>query len=171
MREFAISMARQRTRTLATLALSAGAMALISSAAVADPPGNNGTIKIDSQPFDDAPDNEPHVGCVFQVDFYGFDEGDVYAAVTFRLQPPTGKGTVVKTDSVFVGEDAAGGGTDLDASATYDFNDALTAVEPHPKQGFHLKVEADTGGNGKGKSKVFWVTDCQPGSTGGGGST
>src|SRR5919201_6690597 len=35
------------------------------------PPGNNGTIKIDRQPFDDLPNNEPHVGCVFPIDFYG----------------------------------------------------------------------------------------------------
>ena len=32
-----------------------------------NPPGNNGTIKLDDTPFDDAPNNEPHVGCVFQV--------------------------------------------------------------------------------------------------------
>lgn len=31
-----------------------------------NPPGNNGTIKIDDVPFDDHPDNEPHVGCTFQ---------------------------------------------------------------------------------------------------------
>ena len=51
--------------------------------AQADPPGNNGTVKIDGVEFDDHPDNEPHVGCEFQVDFYGFDEGDLYADVTF----------------------------------------------------------------------------------------
>ena len=44
-----------------------------------NPPGNNGTIKIDDVPFDDHPNNEPHVGCVFQVDFYGYDEGDLDA--------------------------------------------------------------------------------------------
>ena len=37
-------------------------------------------------------DNEPHVGCVFQVDFYGYDEGDLDADVTFKAHPPTGNG-------------------------------------------------------------------------------
>ena len=41
--------------------------------------GNNGTIKIDDVEFDDHPHNEPHVGCTFQVDFYGYDEGDLDA--------------------------------------------------------------------------------------------
>src|SRR5439155_16358467 len=47
-----------------------------------DPPGNNGTIKIDGKPFDDAPDNEPRPACVFQVDFYGFDAGNLDADLT-----------------------------------------------------------------------------------------
>ncbi len=55
------------------------------------PPGNNGTIKLDREAFDDHPDNEPHVGCIFQLDFYGFDEGDLNAHVSFEVQPPTGK--------------------------------------------------------------------------------
>ena len=61
------------------LALSAGTLAGLAAptaafAAPHDPPGNNGTIKVDAAPFDDAPNNEPHVDCVFQIDFYGFDE-------------------------------------------------------------------------------------------------
>src|SRR5688572_17116226 len=49
-----------------------------------DPLGNNGTIKIDGLDWDDAPNNEPHPGCTFEVDFYGFDEGDLYADVVFE---------------------------------------------------------------------------------------
>ena len=48
----------------------------VGDSSLADPPGNNGTIKIDDVEFDDHPNNEPHVGCTFQVDFYGFDKGD-----------------------------------------------------------------------------------------------
>jgi hypothetical protein len=55
-----------------------------------DPPGNNGTVKIDGVNFDDAPNNEPHPGCIFQVDFYGYDEGDYNANVRFFAIPPTG---------------------------------------------------------------------------------
>lgn len=32
-----------------------------------DPAGNNGTVKIDGLPNDSAPDNEPHVGCAFDI--------------------------------------------------------------------------------------------------------
>src|SRR3954468_14908773 len=78
-----------------------------------NPPGANGTVKLDRQPFDTHPDNQPHVGCVFQVDFYGFDKGNYNADVTFTIHPPSGKGRVIRRDTVFVGEDNAGGGTDL----------------------------------------------------------
>ncbi len=55
-------------------ALSAAATATFlagfgSAWAAPNPPGNNGTVKIDDVPFDDHPNNEPHVGCTFQVDF------------------------------------------------------------------------------------------------------
>ena len=42
-----------------------------------NPPGNDGTVKIDGLDFDRHPNNEPHVGCTFEVDFYGFDAGDL----------------------------------------------------------------------------------------------
>ena len=44
-------------------------------------------------PFDDHPNNQPHVGCVFQVDFYGYDEGDLDATgVTSRpTHQPSGR--------------------------------------------------------------------------------
>ena len=81
-------------------------LALVVAAPVAakNPPGNNGTVKIDRLPFDDHPNNEPHVGCQFQVDFYGFDEGDLWADVTFEAHPPTGSG-ILLTDRIDIGED------------------------------------------------------------------
>ena len=48
--------------------------------------GNNGTVKIDGVEFDTHPDNEPHVGCIFQVDFYGFDVTSPTGFVTFETQ-------------------------------------------------------------------------------------
>ncbi|MGQ0521507.1 MAG: LPXTG cell wall anchor domain-containing protein [Actinomycetota bacterium] len=129
----------------------------------ADPPGNNGTVKIDGVAFDDHPDNEPHVGCTFQVDFYGYDQGDLDATVTFTYQPPTerpGDDQVVLTDTLAIGGDAAGGATDLDASKTYTLD--LSGVTPHPIQGFHLKltVHAEGSQGADVKFKVFWVTGC-----------
>ena len=153
------------------LALSAGTLAGLIAPAAAfaapdDPPGNNGTIKIDAAPFDDHPNNEPHVDCVFQVDFYGFDEGDLYADVLFQGVAPTGGGTLL-SDRVFIGEDANDGGgstAGLDASATYDLTEALADVEPHDQQGWHVKltIRADGSQGADTKHKVFWVDGCRP---------
>jgi hypothetical protein len=131
--------------------------------ATPNPPGNNGTIKVDREPFDSAPDNEPNVGCTFQVDFYGFDEGDLNADVTFEAHPPTGDRQVVLTDTVFIGEDDnSGGGSEagLDASKTYTLD--LSGIMPHPEQGVHVKltIHADGSQGADTKYKVFWVTGC-----------
>ena len=133
-----------------------------------NPPGNNGTIKIDALPFDDHPNNEPHVGCIFQIDFYGYDDNDdYYADYSFVLHSPTlspSGDDVLMNGNVFIGEDAAGGGTDLDASVTIDLSDALAAsgATPHAKQGYHVKltVNADGSQGADSKHKVFWVQGC-----------
>ena len=131
-----------------------------------DPPGNVGTVKIDGQPFDDVPDNEPDPGCVFQVDFYGFDAGDLAATVTFEAVAPTA-GDVLLTDHVPIGEDShAGGGSErgLDASRTYDLSSELSGTEPQRNQGWHVRLTVNAEGS-KGsdlKHKVFWVDGCQP---------
>lgn len=147
-----------------TTALVVIAASVASSAPKADPPGNNGTVKIDRLAFDDHPNNEPHVGCVFEVDFYGFDEGDLDAKVKFKIWPPTGPKTVLLNDTVFIGEDAAGGGTDLDASREYDLSEELAAYTPHPVQGWHVKLIVNAEGSigADKKHKVFWVRDCEP---------
>jgi hypothetical protein len=153
---------------MVAMALIGGAL-LVPGAAVAasNPPGNNGTVKIDARPFDAAPDNEPHVGCTFQVDFYGYDEGDLEAQVTFEAQAPTlrpdGADQVLLTDSVFIGEDDnAGGGSEagLDAKRTYRLD--LTGIAPHPVQGYHVELTVDAEGSqgADTKHKVFWVTGC-----------
>jgi LPXTG-motif cell wall-anchored protein len=115
---------------------------------------------------------------VFQVDFYGSDEGDLVADVTFESHPPTGPVQVLLTDEVFIGEDDnAGGGSQagLDASATYTLD--FTGILPHPNQGFHVRltVHADGSHGADTKHKVFWVTGCAAGTTttttSGGGSS
>ena len=129
------------------------------------PPGNNGTVKVDDVVFDDHPDNEPHVGCVFEVDLYGYDEGDLSATVTFQAWAPTGdRGPVLLTDELDIGEDPAGGGTDLDASEEYDLTEALAGIEPHTEQGWHVKLTIHAEGSigADTKYKVFWVSECAP---------
>ena len=132
-------LAIRRSKSL-LVAIAMGLLVAASLAGLASagptPPGNNGTIKVDDAPFDDAPNNEPHVGCTFQVDFYGYDEGDLDAEVTFEAHPPTlraGEDQVLLTDTVFIGEDDnSGGGSEagLDASETYTLD--LTGITPHP---------------------------------------
>lgn len=155
-------LSRNTRRTGVTLAATAFLIGGLASPALADPAGNNGTVKIDGRPFDTAPDNEPHVGCKFQVDFYGFDQGALNATVNFTGQAPTGKGVSLLDDTVFIGQDAAGGGTDLDAQATYDLSGLVGQLgDPQPQQGFHIKltVHADGSHGADTKYKVFWV-DC-----------
>ena len=115
----------------------AGTMLMAGPASAApNPPGNNGTIKIDNDPFDDAPNNEPHVGCTFEVDFYGYDAGDLNADVTFRAHPPTGVGQVLLTDVVFIGEDDnGGGGSEAGLDASVDVHPGLHRVRSAPAAG------------------------------------
>ena len=139
-------------------------------AAEGDPAGNNGTIKIDGVTLDDAPNNEPHPGCSFEVDFYGFDAGaDHNATVTFAVHNPTGDDDVLDVDNdvVFIGRDNDGGGSEagLDASQGYDLYQALTDGGYEPaRMGYHIKltVNADGSIGEDTKHKVFWVTDCVP---------
>ncbi len=178
-----ITITIRRSLTL-TLGVALGVISLSTSAFAApseksqagghDPSGNNGTIKIRGEDTDDGPDNEPHVGCIFAIDFYGFDQDpevddppnrSYFSEVTFEGIAPTGGGNLVPdtgSRSVFVGEDAAGGGTDLDASETYDFTQALSALVPHPKQGYHVKVTVHTpfSRGADVKHKVLWIAPC-----------
>lgn len=146
---------------------------------VKDPAGNNGTIKI--APLgerDGTPDNNPHVTCGFQIEWYGFDKGSYYSQVSFAMQAPTKNATIDPHGplSVFVGGDAASGaGTATGLDARESYYPTFTGT-PHPKQGFHVKVTVATPfsqGNDT-KSKVFWVQPCAvvaPGGTTPGGST
>jgi len=165
----------ERLRTRKAIWLIVVAMVVTAGVAVAqlasaapNPPGNNGTIKVDDVPFDDLPNNEPHVGCTFQVDFYGYDEGNLNAEVLFEAHPPTlrpGDDQVLLQDTVFIGEDDnSGGGSEagLDASETYTLD--FTGIEPHPNQGFHVRltIQADGSQGADEKHKEFWVTGCPP---------
>jgi hypothetical protein len=131
-----------------------------------DPPGNNGTVKIqEAGSPDEIPDNDPHVGCIFNIEFRGYDEGDLHAQWSLAAQPPSGMGIPVTGGSLFIGGDPAGGANDLDGLVTVDLTKidlaGLGLVE-QPKQGFHLKLTVHAEGS-KGadtKFKVFWVQGC-----------
>jgi hypothetical protein len=148
----------------ATLAFTAwGATSL---PADADPAGNNGTVKITPHAEDDGiPQNTPHVSCVFDIEWYGFDEGaDVSSTVEFTMQAPTKDVVLSATEpsQVFVGEDPAGGGNDFDGEASYTL---AFAGAPDPQQGYHVAVTVRTPGShgADTKRKVFWVSPCDGG--------
>ena len=146
------------------VATATAGMFLNAGAAFAAPKGSdNGTVKVaELGDLDGKPQNDPHVGCTFKVQWFNFDEGkDLTSKVSFALQSPTEKGVTLDVKGpaeVFVGEDAAGGADkDLDAEATYTL--AFTG-EPQEKQGYHVKLSVETAGS-DGKSKVFWVDGCR----------
>ena len=133
-------------------------------AAKKNPPGNNGTVKVDRLEFDKHPNNEPHVGCTFEIDFYGFDAGVGDAEVIFEAHPPTGRGLLV-TKWVDIGEDDnSGGGSEAgwDASVEVDLTEALASYQAHPQQGYHVKLTIHAPGSqgADTKHKVFWVGPC-----------
>ena len=150
-------------RWLAVLVAVVCASALTGTSVAA--PGNDGVIKLDDVPFDSAPDNEPHVGCEFELDFYGYDQGtnnNFNAKVKFVVQPPTGKDIILLQDTIFIGEDPAGGGTDLDAHRVYNLSGTLEEFMAHPQQGYHVKVTVKAPGSigADTKYKTFWVRFC-----------
>jgi len=129
-------------------------------------PGNNGTVKIaEVGDIDRIPNNTPHPGCRFEVQWYGFDAGsDVVSTVAFTPQAPT-KDVSIAVDgpsSVPVGEDAASGaGTSTGLDAIQDYTLSFSGEAP-AKQGYHVRLTVATPhsqGNDT-KTKVFWVAPC-----------
>jgi hypothetical protein len=140
----------------------------MATGATADPPGNNGTVKIaEVGDLDRIPNNSPHPGCSFEVQWYGFDGGSaVVSTVSFTPQAPTSDVTISVDGptQVPVGEDAASGAgtaTGLDAVQTYTLSFSGGAPA---KQGYHVRLTVATPrslGNDT-KTKVFWVAPCAP---------
>jgi hypothetical protein len=127
-----------------------------------NPAGNNGTVKIDAIPIEDnAPNNEPHVGCSFDIDFYNYAD-DAVAQILIEGQAPSGSGTVY-TKTLQLEKDAAMGGTDWDGQQKVSFGQLnLSQQTAHPIQGYHVKLTVNvTSSIGADvKHKVFWVQDC-----------
>ena len=143
------------------------------------PGGNNGVLKVDGIPVDEvgggpegAPgrshrDNEPHVSCQFNLDWYGFEEGAGTSDVTFELWGPNKGYELTPSPAADVGGDEQGNADDQDATQQYDLSGALAAAkadgaEANDQQGWLVKVTVETPGLSQGaaaKHKVFWVED------------
>lgn len=170
-----------RTRTAMALAavgalvMSSGLVMLSASSATAgnDQPGNNGTVKVGDTGdlTDGTPENDPHLPCTFNIQWYNFDAGwgDITASVGFELQAPTDakNGNTMSVASgdlspVIVsngGKPGAGDGYDALEWYTLSFTGA-----PQAQQGYHVKITVTTP-HSQGadvKHKVFWVGPCAP---------
>jgi hypothetical protein len=142
--------------TATSAALAASVISLGSAPALAGkahgPHGNAGTVKV----------AEATAPCSFAIEWYGFDEGaDLVSEVRIEGAAPTAGARIDVTGStrVFVGGDAADGATDLDAREAYTLSFTGT---PHPSQGFHVRVSADTPGASaaSARTRTFWVQPC-----------
>jgi hypothetical protein len=164
-----------RTRAATALAaagaliMSGGLVMLASPAATAGGHegsyGNNGTVKVgDTGDLDGPPENNPHLPCTFNVQWFNFDSGwgPLQATVVFEDQSPTGvlKSVTGNTSPSFTGnggQPGAGDGLDHAEQYTLAFDGP-----PQDQQGYHVKVTVTTPhsqGNDT-KSKVFWVGPC-----------
>jgi LPXTG-motif cell wall-anchored protein len=122
-----------------------------------DPAGANGTVKIDGVEVDDDPSNEPHVGCDFAVQFFGFDEGED-ATIVFNIHPPSGQGDELLREEVDDIGDGEGGGNELDREVFFSFEELGLpgGFFEQPQQGFHVRLNLELEG-GTEKHKVFWI--------------
>jgi hypothetical protein len=133
-------------------------------------PGNNGTVKVgDETDLDEeVPENDPHLPCTFNVQWFNYDSGwgELTSQVDLALHAPTDEaagvtmtveGDQAPTFTGNGGQPGAGDGRDHLEWYTLSFTG-----DPHPEQGYHVKVTVDTP-HSKGsttKSKVFWVGPC-----------
>jgi hypothetical protein len=132
-----------------------------------NPPGNNGTIKIDyAAPADSGHANRPHPACAFQLRMFNFDD-DQYGSITFVGQAPTKLGTLLTQSHVLLSNDAAGGGQDVDEVYAYTAQQLGLIGKPQAKQGWHIKVSVDAeNAPGGAKHKVFWLKCDEPATSG-----
>jgi hypothetical protein len=128
-----------------------------------NPPGNNGTVFIHDVAGDHSPHNVPHVPCTFYADFFGFDL-DQEVTVSFAGQAPTGMGTPLlgSWTGTVSDDDASGAGQDFDLELPFSADTLGVTIlgDPHPRQGYHVKMTVQTNEPGGKKSKVFWISPC-----------
>jgi len=150
---------RARLVTAAAAAALPAVLALGAAPVVADAGGNNGTIKVAEVDQLGTDSNDPHVGCTFALEWYGFDAGAT-SVVTFEAQDHDIAITGVHGETtVRLADDAAQGEGDLDGREVYTLE---FAGVPHPEQGYHVQVTTATEGSrgADTKSKTFWVGPC-----------
>jgi hypothetical protein len=148
------------------LVAQAGLLAgLLAGPAAADPPGNNGTVKIEEADVDSVDDdnnaNHPHVACPFAVRWYGYDEGTQTTEVAFAAQMPSGTAAVPMTAGrASFTFDGHGPGDQVDHTEVYELD--VAGLVEQENQGYHIKATITTTGSqgNDTKHKVFWMSAC-----------
>ena len=147
------------------------------------PPSNNGTVKLDGLDLNDGPghtgkpndpdetdpDNDPHLTCGFQLEFFNFDAGQL-ADIVFTAHPPTGENGVLSEQLQVVISNDGSGGAENDPDAVFDYDvasfDLSQFTSVHDVHGWHIKLDLtvyDADGKkvpGAQKHKVFWAEGC-----------
>ena len=139
--------------------------------------GNDGHIQVDGIPLDPGMDNDPHVGCPFAIEFFGFDPGQL-ATVTIVTWAPT---TTNPPDTLVYyavpvtengstpppGQTFPGVGSTLDGwfeVPEADLASLFSGITPNPNQGYHVKLDVDLTGTpntqGNDKYHTIWVAPC-----------
>ena len=118
--------------------------------------GNSGHLEVSEVGGPADSSNDPHVGCSFDLQWYGYQRSD--ATVRFESQAPTAGAVITKTqgpDKVSLG--SAASGSVMNAARTYTLK--FTGADPQANQGYHVKVSTDAAGakGASGNYKVFWV--------------
>lgn len=164
------------------LAALLGSVALLPFAganiAQADPPGNNGHIQLcetgtDFKDCSDAlPQNDPFLGCSFDLQFFNYDEGDLSASYTVTSWAPTGNNSdvVASADDIAIGGSPADGSLDAQVVVSPDFTNADVTPQHFPAgpgrpEGDYAHVKVDIHADGSQgadvKHHTVWVrTDC-----------
>lgn len=146
-----------------TYVFSAAAPFVMNTVAYANPPGNNGTVKINDEDADNGQGNEPQLtACTLNIKWFGFDTGTRKSTVSFEAQSPTQQSQLLTPataqEETFEGTGVGGTNQAYSKNYTMSFTGAPQA------QGYHVKVVVTTDGSqgNDTKSKTFWLPDtCQ----------
>ncbi|MFI8892212.1 LPXTG cell wall anchor domain-containing protein [Streptomyces paradoxus] len=121
----------------------ASSVLLLTPAAQAAPPGDNGTVKIhDAATGEELRRNEPHV-CAFYLDAFGFDGGQEVDWHIDAIPPSENKGETVESGALTLDSEGHGRSEDL------------SLPDGHYKLFWTFEGE-----KGSAKHKVFW-SDCE----------
>ena len=133
--------------------------------------GNDGHIQIDGVPIDAGRDNDPHVGCPFTVEVFGFDPTQLATITVTPHAPTTGgsPGTFGPMHVTVNGPIPPGPGVGSTLDGYYvvtaaEIEQIFAGVTPQPQQGYHARIDVELTpsptGPGDDKHHTIWIAPC-----------